>query len=684
MNRPTSLNALPSEILARILNGKSSWAALELWKTGDRILMSKLRANGIQRMELRHVTMKTGLKTELVWPRCLKEFRLLSLSVKSLFNVHSVNVLRSELMRQNPGLETLSLQFPGAFPLIAEPILEAGATLPSSAILPSAQQGTDSTNNHAAKEGDIPLAGDFEEPLSKRPKIASDSSEERLSDIWNPTKAFPSLKTLSLIDTLRQHTMLKLPTLPSVTQLIMRSSKPVDCSGLTSLESIVILDRAETRHNLTLDTASKTLTSIDCDLYEYFNTSFFERCPNVTSVRSLQRPDRNTNVLPSAAENVVLYMMPIIVDPAWLGPKELTTEQLKINTTLPLITLWTNLTALTVIDLDLLPDHFRLLPRGLKTLNFGSAGQPNFDSARQHGAASIAGPDAAMWSERKEALLKYGDTRRGADKEFVKTYIDRVENGSLLGLPVGLTSLIIKGKDSKAWTTNRVFVLPPALLHFEARLHGHSQLLELLPPSLYELNLQVFDFLLPESLATHLTTMPFLHTIKLYAIKPLHASRLIPVLPRDMIDLSLEIKDENLDISTMSSLPPHLERLSILGESIPSKSAWLHLLPRKISYLKSYLLMDSSDLINLPPSLTELIGRIRDLSVRDTLSLPKSLSIIDCYPQRSFTEEKVHDKGILGKKGWIQILDVYRPFWRIFEKKEAEITAELKAYNSSK
>lgn len=59
---------LPVDLLAHILDGHSSWAAIELWKCGDARLSYKLANGGIQEV----ILSDPRSKGVAIWPRCLK------------------------------------------------------------------------------------------------------------------------------------------------------------------------------------------------------------------------------------------------------------------------------------------------------------------------------------------------------------------------------------------------------------------------------------------------------------------------------------------------------------------------------------------------------------------------------------------------------------------------------------
>lgn len=95
------------DVLAHILDGDFSWAALMLWKSGDRLLRSKLINGGVKHMDLR----MTKAQTQANWPRCLKDFKLVSLSVAHDKGFSSLDDVRTELQLLHTGIQRLELSF---------------------------------------------------------------------------------------------------------------------------------------------------------------------------------------------------------------------------------------------------------------------------------------------------------------------------------------------------------------------------------------------------------------------------------------------------------------------------------------------------------------------------------------------------------------------------------------------
>lgn len=107
------LHELPADILSQILDGETSWTSIELWKTGCPYMRSKLTKSAIRNVDL----MSNNYNERCVWPKCLKEFKLtsLSLSCRKWFSLldGADSDLCQEISQLHKGLKCLSLNFLG-------------------------------------------------------------------------------------------------------------------------------------------------------------------------------------------------------------------------------------------------------------------------------------------------------------------------------------------------------------------------------------------------------------------------------------------------------------------------------------------------------------------------------------------------------------------------------------------
>ena len=101
------LSDFPPEVLQAIFNGAfRSFLVLELWKTGDRSLMSVLANKGVTDIDLKS---NPGPST-CRWPTCLKEFLLDRLSFElTLCPENPTEYFRNELRQLHGGLKHLRI-----------------------------------------------------------------------------------------------------------------------------------------------------------------------------------------------------------------------------------------------------------------------------------------------------------------------------------------------------------------------------------------------------------------------------------------------------------------------------------------------------------------------------------------------------------------------------------------------
>ena len=100
------LEDTPTDILKLLLNDQNSWAAIELWKCGNRTLNTRLAHNVIT-----HVNLQDDMpSSKSRWPRCLKEFKLESLTIsRPGGSLGSIDMLKSELKQLHAGLKNIEI-----------------------------------------------------------------------------------------------------------------------------------------------------------------------------------------------------------------------------------------------------------------------------------------------------------------------------------------------------------------------------------------------------------------------------------------------------------------------------------------------------------------------------------------------------------------------------------------------
>ena len=168
------LEELPPDILSFVLNGQNSLAAIELWKCGNRNLNSRMANHGVTHMELHDEEPVSTSK----WPRCLKEFKLTSLSIHRIGRpLASLSTLLYEIKQLHKGLKSLELRGSG----IAESLF---GDFNKTALVAS----TDSDESEA--------------PASKRSKTQEVITNVIHTERWNMGTTWPQLERLIVSDSL--------------------------------------------------------------------------------------------------------------------------------------------------------------------------------------------------------------------------------------------------------------------------------------------------------------------------------------------------------------------------------------------------------------------------------------------------------------------------------------------------
>lgn len=670
------LSHLPVELLAQILDGAHSWVAVELWKTGNGILRQKLAHGGIQVVDLRgHSGFTTG-----TWPRCLKEFRLRKLSVKSNCELLPLPSLRNELMGLQSTLVELKLAVPGGVEVFSDDE-ESSQAEDASAVLES-----------KARDG------------------------KTLQDVFSSLQVLKLTRIASVLVGLSTTDGPRVSKLPrSVKRLSLLKVSFVDWDQLPlQLESLKF-DSWISREDAfkALSVVPMKFDAANSRFEDLFN-EWTPPCPNLPQFTHLHlrypiRFGPNVTWLPSGLKEAILDAEPSLL-PVPLPPL---LERLEINARLN--ENWINVLppSLTHLAMNSYPSlswsalnttshwpsllaslslqwgefalqHLHLLPRTLKTLDLR---EPNTnttlptESTEQllsHGVASITGPDASAWAHAKQALLSYSLKRGGIDSSFVRAYIAKVEAGGLLGLPLHLTRLsIIYYAGLSDWE----LVLPPELRKLSTSVINDLNFLDLLPPSLTALKLlrdnnALETFSKQDDDGKHLPhflAMPYMRSITIDTTQTSRLERLIPLLPRSLLKLVAASRNlASLDSMVLQSLPPHLTALRLNCNAIASPLPWLPLLPRSLLHLTLFVQLPAikaDELIGLPPKLEYFHGRISNLNLDSVLLLPRSLRVFS--PDKSSSNATTDH--FLASQGWQALHRMAVPFWRIFHRPRSEL-----------
>lgn len=710
------LHDLPPEVLSLILNGDSSWAAIELWKTGNRRLMTNLSNHGIVNVDLSLNTSRPGCR----WPACLKEFKLLRLAVRSNVEIASVSRLRRELMGQHVGLLSLSLDIPRALEVLFN--LNASKS-------PSNVTSPPSSNTVASM------------PRSKRSKH-SDIADTKLSDFWS-VRGFEKLEVLSItggaddvqtslsesaialisrsvVDLSFSNILdIALKTLPpNLTRLHHRLFKLLD------LDSVVDLPK-------TLQSLTTTQNSFELHAKLHQELPHLELSGDCIGSETAFALFKKTEKWPLASKNVHLshegsgpthVLSPLIqlllaatLTPEWLTvfPHSLTTLKVRYFdwNSLPSNPIWPNsLTALETCD----PAFAACLPKLPRTLKYLLLTCPSLTSPHpadleshllEQGLALIQSADAAKWAVYKQSLQEFAVRNGGIFLTSIDSYIDRVEKGGLYGLPIGLTSL--KLLQDPSWPSMHV-IFPPdvrTLVIGSPRLAESLHFFDRLPPYLSHLEIHAAHIstehpfenweLFSNPLGSpYFLNMKYLTSASITTNDSCPTGQLLGLLPRCLLKLTLQSTWHHFKAEELQTLPPNLRKFKLYAGSVNPSRAWLHALPRSLTKLTvpiDSLEVHEQDLINCPPSLTSLVINIKVLTYPSLMNLPRSLrrfktaakrplgirtpplpilpitsSFLNYATPAEQQDPQFNAINLLKTSGWHHVKACYVPFWKIF------------------
>lgn len=674
------LSDLPATVLALILDGQASWNALTLWQTGSSKLQAKLRSGGITQMDLSYPPIGRPAN----WPRCLQEFRLHSLRISSGRHLLPLHSLRAAFMRLHSGIKVLELSIPGGAEAFSENATCVVTSPDEEDDEKAGEHGTGSNSEHPSSPGqEEDEKNESAEPHAQHSLSHLDESEVRLSDLWDPHKAFPSLESLKLSyvggnDPSITFDCGALSMVPaSVKHLELQHIAYIKWSslpqGLQSLLDFQIHHPEDPTE--VIKSLPKSLTHIRSTAnWEIYYDCLREELPNLAvleggslgigaedfSLPNFVRGHFNLiTPLAQLSESIPGHIETLnVMSPVDLGkthflPSSLTSFQTRDlliteHSTLPH---WPSTLTELSIRYNLQPQHFHLLPRTLKTLHTETsrisnrkltASPSNLTEADclRNGLALIAGVDARAWQKARSDLIEYGKTRNGVDSEFASAYIAHVESGGLWGLPVSLTQISF---ESKIWDFGAKIVLPPYLRSFSAGadtlISNQSRYLELLPPFMSNLNMEgdcaKWEFVKqwsPSNPCVHFLNMAHLREIIIQKSGSETSTlylNLIPLLPRGLLSLHLRCGLPNFEASVLRDLPPSLTELVLWPRGgINPLNAWLHTLPRSLMKLiidSPHRAVDEFDLVNLPPGLTELSVPMEKLTFDTLWTIPRSI-----------------------------------------------------------
>lgn len=274
---------------------------------------------------------------------------------------------------------------------------------------------------------------------------------------------------------------------------------------------------------------------------------------------------------------------------------------------------------------------FRLLPRSLKTLKIGFMGS----SETEDGSPARAGaPNYQRLCDDLSALLDFGKAslqleelawiqeKARLESGGAVAYAQKIEEGFLFGLPLGLTKLNFYTLD---YFLHTHMILPPNLnsVVLTARycplddplfVDGFSPL----TTSLHA----VMSLSLPRSTDNETLSKAPITSLSLNFRGD---GRSIQHLPTTLRCLELS-KIKVVHPEELLLLPPRLESFTFRGTF--SSNEWVAKLPRTLTSLTVSAHILGSDIAHLPPTLTSLTCSFKDTSLAQLRQLPRGLELV--------------------------------------------------------
>lgn len=691
---------LPDGVLARLLDGELSWAAIMLYKCGNVALNTRLCRGGITSIDMCDYEPKSTSR----WPRCLKEFR--ALRSISLFRTSgplaTAKTLRAELSQLSPSLKSLKLR--------TADILKVFFNTSSKAQLVSVI--------------------DDEEPPTKRSKRhetkAGDAGDQIHEERWNMDLAWPQLEELTLTDSYTATATLTAADLA----LLPRSLTSFSCKQAIcpSPDMSVLPPRLRklklAEAGITVDalpTLPRSLTSLGHSLSRKAVAKWLQNpslLPPAPSDRLFIDFCRYASAMSAIASGTLKWPENISVlsiqDPPYAEvmkdlPKEVTDLTILTLTKTQLVRIgldWvksciapmSKLTSL-YIDFDLqwngidastwpstltemdfasglnFSDYHRL-PRSLTDLVcLDSTSLPSTRVRPTVGELAEIGRQSLLnthtqWETIKESLKKIGDAKTAQ-------YIADVEAGHLYGLPLSLRSVTLARSEDR--NLNEV-LFPPLIERLDVSpdpIQMTSSMVSRFPPSLTVLNLSlqenarmlILDNI--EALSSSDTASNAFYNLKNLSHLDLdmdllqNSGPVIKLIPRGILSLSLRMLKTRLEPEDLEHLPPNLVTLHL--ESLPSRveKHWLYTIPRSVTRLSLQAMVLGTDLVNLPPNVQTVSLAVYDATLDHVLTTPKSVRQFTLAHSNSrYSAQK---NQCLDRDAWLAILQAFRPFNTIMQ-----------------
>ena len=654
---------LPPELLRLILNGSNSWAAIELWKAGDRTLSAKLVNYGVTDVEL----VDNRPDSTSRWPTCLTCFKLERLSITRLDGpFYPPGALLQELEHLHRGLKTLQLYLPNIESRFKGPT-DFGTIWPS----------LERLDLDSSQKADAPLV--YNTPnLALLPRTLTWLGLPRCHlDRWK--KGFPpNLQTLRVYpETIDVEGLTLLPE--SITDIMSGAS---DYALGALVEDPQILPKL------------RVFPIISVEYLEAGFSHFVEAVrrttwpPNMFSLKLYVEPD---DIDPFDRLPSTLTYLNILYDFSDGSPLRSTSSLPRGLTYLKVpeiewklidVSAWPSaLATLAIRDKANDSEYFHLLPRRLTTLRFAefatkaSFKAPNKEALLGHGLASLQS-DLELWTSRKQELLRDDIF---ATLESANAYISSVEEGRLFGLPLTLTHIKVPALEE---FDSCGLIMPPKMTLIES--YGlncaETKLFAALPHTSIHLTMHhpqgsnTPSYALPTDAPLYASSLTWL-SLECPPWPP--ASRLpFSSLPRALRKLELKGVLWNVQVSDLENLPQNLELFTFCGLL---NDLWVHHLPRTLKTLITPRTSIAGPAItDLPPNLTCLQSCFSGVLIPHVLNFPRSLSSLTVEPSSSTLQPTSTIE--LTDKCWKVLTSAFRPFWRIWEAGEVGLRTELYPY----
>lgn len=678
------LGELPVELLAQILDGDRSNAAIALWQSGSRQLATKLKNNGILDLRLKCEV----LRYSALWPQCLQEFKLRSLVIEcGKGQALSVNQLRSGLSLLNRSLIRLEVHHTHVFEAIFGDTLIPGVFDLHEGFL---------IYKHA-KVGDEVLPKvhsdkrcDLSETLDKLEVLKLFGAFDGSPRLTGRATALlpPSLTTLD-IGPLQLHYSANYGVqLPNLRTLIMDSLKGV--------EHLPLLPRTLTNVGVTywhiyeFQELAKEHGAILPNLVELLRSPTYYRheayqhngswLPFITSLKIFSAEGLSSfpqSLTELSFEGIFPECNPFIGS-ASIFPDTLTRLTMQgIPWSSVTTKSWPRSLSFLVFDTDAIfgPMHYHRLPRTLTRLGSCGVGEDppspefNFDAATALGRQMLEDCEKQSWSAHKQELILAGKRNGGRFQSKMEAYIAAIERGELYGLPLGLLTVYFC---SLHLTPGSRLLLPPCLRTLVMKtfdtIDNVDDFWSLLPLSLDSLSL--FNTSPNPSKLLNTTNLASPSDFGLYHHNTLYDltfdMSLADFLPASMAYLPRSLRELTTPLSfdSLRDLPPTLTKLSahFTGEATPTN--WLSTLPRTLKQLYiSNVDLTGPELLQLPPNLELLSCSFSGISLDHLLDMAcNSLRTLHGAVDR----DRSKGAGLLTTSEVAALCDRFRPFWRIF------------------